>query len=160
MKQLPGNASYFHEVGLAKRKILTAGCGSQPELVWLRECLEAISLCVEWHVPEEAAQFHSDTDESRISAAVNPRLAFVESDLPHAENEVHVPRRQLRVHVEVRKVDEERGSLLCLWSPRRLFFMIISRGPVCACRWVLVRLRGRAYLFLQCSRFATPAFPI
>ena len=75
---------------------LTAGCGSQPELVWPRECREAISLSVECHAPEEAAQVLSDTDESVICVAVNPRLAFVESDLSHAEHEVHVPGRQRR----------------------------------------------------------------
>ena len=67
----------FHEKSRSKRKSLTACCGSQPELIWLRECLEATSVCVEYHNPEEAAQALSDTDEPVICAVVNPRLAFV-----------------------------------------------------------------------------------
>ena len=94
----------FHEESRSKRKSLTACWGSHRELVWFRKCPEAISVGAECPIPEEAAQVLSETDESVICVVVNPRPAFVYSYLSHAEHEVHVPGRQFRVHVEVRKV--------------------------------------------------------
>ena len=66
MKHWPGNASYFHEVGLAKRKILTAGCG-------VRKVVEERgSLLCFW---SSRHFFNGNVERSRLRMPLGPGLA-------------------------------------------------------------------------------------